>query len=111
MLVDAFDPDSQDPSVADFVTAWKTRTGAVPGVIEAIGYDTGRLMASAVAAGSGIDGLRTAQVVGPVAGTSGVGPDRQVTRRLRVLSLSEDGVIPMPPPEPVEPPAEGTAPQ
>lgn len=110
MLVDAFDADSQDPAVVDFVTAWKARTGAVPGVIEAIGYDTGRLVTSAVAAGGGLEGLRAAQVAAPVAGTSGVGADRQVTRRLRVLSLSEEGVVPMPPPEPSEPPAEGAAP-
>ncbi len=110
MLVDAFDADSQDPAVVDFVTAWKARTGAVPGVIEAIGYDTGRLVTSAVAAGGGVDGLRAALVTAPVAGTSSVGADRQVTRRLRVLSLSEEGVIPMPPPEPLEPPAEGTTP-
>ncbi len=114
IFVDAFDVDSQDPAVVDFVAAWRARGVGAPGLFAAIGMDVGLLVRDAVAEGGGLPGLRAARVDAPVAGTEGFSADRQALRRLRLLTLGPDGVGPLPPPAPVEPteaPAgSGTAP-
>jgi branched-chain amino acid transport system substrate-binding protein len=103
IFVDAFDADSQDPAVVDFVAAWRARGSGAPGLFAALGVDLGLLVRDAVAEGGGIAGLRAARVDAPVAGTEGFGADRQALRRLRLLTLGPDGVVPLPPPAPVEP--------
>lgn len=47
-----FDPESDDPAVREFVTAFEARHGREPGLFEAYGYDAVMTLAAALEAGS-----------------------------------------------------------
>lgn len=105
IFVDAFDPRVDSGPMADFLSAWRERGNGDPTVVEAVGYDTSRLVAAAVAA-NGKDpaaALHTVTLEMPVAGTIGFGPDNQLDRAWHLLTVTRDGVRPLQPPLPTEP--------
>ncbi|MES2639848.1 MAG: penicillin-binding protein activator [Myxococcota bacterium] len=103
IFVDAFDARVDDASTDSFVDAWRERGKGEPTVVEAAAYDTARLVAAIVAAGGDrTAALTSARLENPVAGTLGFGPDRQLTRTWRLLTVTREGVRPLQPPEPVD---------
>lgn len=105
IFVDAFDARKEDGAVVDFVRAWRERGGGDPTVVEAVGYDTARLVAEAVE-GAPADvaaALHAAKLEDPVAGTLGFGEDNQLDRDWCLLTVDREGVAPLQPPSPTEP--------
>ncbi|MDP2310368.1 MAG: penicillin-binding protein activator [Pseudomonadota bacterium] len=103
IFVDAFDARVDDASTDAFLSAWHERDKGEPTVVEAAAYDTARLVAAIVAAGGDrTAALQSARLTGPVAGTLGFGPDRQLARTWRLLTVTREGVRPLTPPEPVD---------
>lgn len=99
IFVDAFDARSKDPAVAAFLDAWEELGKGDATVVEAVGYDTTRLVAAAVAAGGDPGAaLRNARLPDPVAGTQAFGEDRQAARRWRLLTVTKEGIRPLQPP-------------
>jgi hypothetical protein len=105
MFVDAFLASSADPTVLDFLDAWRARGAGEPTVMDAVGYDLGRLARVVADGGGGLGGLRAARLEASVSGLEGFGADRQAQRHYRVLTIGEGGVSLLPPPGAVEPEA------
>ncbi len=102
IFVDAFDPRAA--TADDFRLAWKEHGKGDATVVEAVAYDTTRLLAAAVQAGGDpIAALQAARLEDPVAGTRSFGADRQVARDWRLLTVTREGIRPLAPPEPVVP--------
>jgi len=100
IFVDAYDAHADTGAANEFRTDWRALGKGDPSVIVAVGYDVGRLAAAAVAAGSGIDGLRSARLETPVAGTHGFLDNRQADRSWTLLTVTRDGVGLLQPPAP-----------
>lgn len=106
IFIDAFDARSQDLPVDNFLSAWRERGKGDPTVVEAVAYDTARLLAQAVASGGEpLAALYSARLADPVAGTIGFGADRQIQRAWRLLTVTKEGIRPLQPPLPTEPDA------
>ncbi len=104
IFVDAFDPRVDDAPTDTFLDAWKEKGKGDATVVEAVAYDTTRLLAQIVATGGDrAAALGAARLTNPVAGTTGFGPDRQLGRAWRLLTVTREGVGPLQPPEPAEP--------
>jgi ABC-type branched-subunit amino acid transport system substrate-binding protein len=97
IFIDAFDGRSQDAAVARFVETWQSRHKADPTVVEAVGFDTLRLAAAALATEgkSPATALAELEMSGSVAGTLGLGPDRQVRREWRMLTVLGGEIRPL----------------
>jgi hypothetical protein len=104
IFVDAYDAHADTGAANDFRTDWRALGKGEPSVIVAVGYDVGRLAAAAVAAGGGIDGLRSARLETPVAGTHGFLDTRQADRSWTLLTVTKEGVGLLQPPAPPTPP-------
>lgn len=107
IFVDAFLPT--DAGVQGFVDAYHSASGRDPMVLDAVVYDSARLLISAArTAGNDRARLRDllagAQIQGPVAGGFRFGPDREVERSLYVLTLTRAGIGLAPGPEDLVPP-------
>jgi branched-chain amino acid transport system substrate-binding protein len=105
IFVDAYDAHADTGAAEDFRADWRARGGGDPSVLEAVGFDVGRIVGAAVAAGGGLEGLRGARLTEPVAGTHGFDANRQADRTWTVLTVSRNGVSLLQPPEPTEPQA------
>jgi hypothetical protein len=106
IFIDAFDARAQDLPVDNFLSAWRERGKGDPTVVEAVAYDTARLLAQAVASGGEpLAALYSARLADPVAGTIGFGADRQIQRAWRLLTVTKEGIRPLQPPLPTEPDA------
>lgn len=107
IFVDAFDPRKEDGAVVDFVDAWRERGAGDPSVVEAVGYDTARLVAEAVESRPAdvAAALHAAKLDAPVAGTIGFGDDNQMDRDWSLLTVDREGISPLQPPSPTEPEA------
>ncbi|MFN7146691.1 MAG: ABC transporter substrate-binding protein, partial [Myxococcota bacterium] len=104
IFVDAFDPRVDDAPTDAFLDAWKERGKGDATVVEAVAYDTTRLLAKAVAAGGDPEeALAKARLDAAVAGTIGFGEDRQLAREWRLLTVTKEGVRPLQPPAPPPP--------
>ncbi|MFZ5478487.1 MAG: penicillin-binding protein activator [Myxococcota bacterium] len=112
IFVDAFDPRADGAATVGFVSAWKERAQSDPSVLEAVGYDTVRLVALAVEKSprDAAAGLHAVTLDGAVAGTRGFGDDGELERDWRLLTVTKDGIGPLQPPEP-PPVPEAQAPQ
>ena len=105
IFVDAFLSSSDDPATMSFVTHYTETLGRAPGVLDAIAWDATRLLGLAVAEGGDSreqvrDSLGAVSIDDPVAGGMAFGEDREVTRELRLLTVSrKDGIFPWTPPE------------
>lgn len=109
VFVDAFDPRSSDPAVREFVADYRQALGRGPGVIDAVTWDASRLLMAAVVAG-GPDReavrqeLTQARLSRPVSGGERFGDDREVARKLVVLTVDDERIRPWLPPEDELPP-------
>ena len=113
LFVDAFLASA--PESASFVSAWKDATGQPPIVLDAVVYDTARLVGMAARKGGGDraavrDALTEVTLDNPTAGGRSFGVNHEVHRRLLVLTVGRDAIEPAPPPEPLELPDDGTPP-
>ncbi|MDP2312453.1 MAG: penicillin-binding protein activator [Pseudomonadota bacterium] len=103
IFVDAFDARVDNAPVDTFLAAWKDLGKGDATVVEAAAYDTTRLVAAVVAAGGDRSAaLLSTRLADPVAGTLGFGPDRQIARDWRLLTVTREGVRPLAPPEPID---------
>ena len=101
IFVDAFDARVDSAEVDGFLSAWKDLGKGEPTVVEAVGYDTARLLAQVVGtSGDRATALATLRLADPVAGTVGFTPARQMSRTWRMLTVTREGVKPLSPPEP-----------
>lgn len=95
LFVDAFLPS--DPASATFVSGFESALGRKPMVVDALAYDSARLLAAA-AAEAGADrvamrsSLMSARIDGAVARGDHFGEDRDVARDLYVLTLGAQGI-------------------
>ncbi len=103
IFVDAFEVHSNAPGVQEFVSDHERALGRKPGVIDALTWDATRLLGTAVLAGGPDrkavrDELQAGHVNSPVAGGDHFGEDREVARRMQVLTISGDRIRPWKPP-------------
>lgn len=111
IFVDTFWSAAPDGAVRDFVATHTEDLGRAPGVVDALTYDALRLLQAAVVAGGPSreavrDELGEARLDAAVAGGQSFGDDREVERKLRVLTIKPDGIREWLPPE-LELPPEG----
>jgi ABC-type branched-subunit amino acid transport system substrate-binding protein len=108
IFLDAFDAGSEDVWVSEFVTAYREAAGGEPTLVEAVGYDTVRLLSAAVMVEEGdlLVALKKAELTSPVAGTRMVEEDREVGRSWRMLTITSSGIEPLPSWVPPPPPTE-----
>lgn len=109
VFVDAFLPTSNDPSVMDFTSAYQLAYTREPVMLDAVAYDTARVVAAAVQAGGPDrdairDQLFEVKLIGPVTGATGFGSDREIARTLEVLTVGRSGIERWQPPEAQMPP-------
>jgi ABC-type branched-subunit amino acid transport system substrate-binding protein len=110
-FVDAFLATRDDPAVKAFVEDYTAAFSRQPGVLDAMAHDATRLLAAGVIAGGTDrtavrDSLALALLPDAVAGGARFRPDREMDRKLLVLTIDENGIrewTPEPPPEPAEP--------
>ena len=97
IFVDAFDARAADPETRRFVERWRDdHRGADPTVVEAVAYDTMRLVQQAIVAGGDpLTALAQAQLELGVAGTHGFTADRRANRSWRLLTVTHDGIAPL----------------
>ncbi len=95
IFVDAFDPRANDPETRRFVERWKEEhDGNAPSVVEAVGYDTMRLVQKAIRTGGDpLRALAGATIELGVAGTVGFDAERRARRTWRVLSVNSGGIV------------------
>jgi ABC-type branched-subunit amino acid transport system substrate-binding protein len=98
IFVDAFNPHLEDVVISDFVTSYKEKTGATPTLVEAVGYDTVRLVSSAVKDDEpDLEvALKAVQLADPIAGTQQVTNTREISRSYRMLTVEHGGIEPLP---------------
>jgi branched-chain amino acid transport system substrate-binding protein len=111
IFVDAFLPTHSSANADGFATAYREAYGREPMVIDAVAYDATRLLASAVGAEKlDRDKIRsellTVQLKDPITGGTGFGADRQIERKLLVLTVANGRVATWQSPEDALP-AEG----
>jgi ABC-type branched-subunit amino acid transport system substrate-binding protein len=104
IFVDAFAPQSDLPGVQQFVQDHDSSLGRKPGVIDALAWDATRLLGAAVTAGGDDRGavrdeLLQARISGPLTGGDRFGSDREVDRKLVVLTIRGGGIRIWHPPE------------
>ncbi len=110
IFVDAFLPDRNDVAVETFMRDYEDALRRQPGVVDALAWDATRLLQTAVVAGGPDrvairDELSKAVIRDPIAGGSRFGDDREVARKLLILTISGDRIRRWTPPE--EPPPDG----
>ena len=113
IFVDAFVPDPTDLAVETFLRDYRAALSRTPGVIDALAWDATRLVEAAVVAGGPDrvairDELAKAVIRDPVAGGRRFGDDREVARKLLVLTVQGDEIRrweapPPPPPDQFQP--------
>lgn len=98
IFVDAFDPASSDPVVQSFISNYQNKTQAMPTLVEAVAYDTLRLVGQAIATPESdlTVALRAITLTEAVAGTIRMGEDRQIQRSWRILTVDSTGIVPLP---------------
>ena len=103
IFIDAFYEDVDDPVVGGFIDAYKGKVGAMPTLVEAVGYDSVKLAAAAAGRAELPDeALRLVQLKQPITGMLTMGADRQWSRSWRLLTITSGGIEPLPvwaPPE------------
>ena len=96
IFVDAFDARSAEPATVSFVTAWSDRGTGAPSSVEAIGYDTLRIVQVAQARGGDLAAaLAQARLADPVSGLRGFLANRDADREWRLLTVTRDGIAPL----------------
>jgi len=73
-------------------------------VLDAVAYDTTRIVVAAVQAGGDDrdvirDQLSQVELIGPVTGATGFNAERTVDRSLLILTVGDQGIVPWQPPE------------
>ena len=97
IFVDAFLPNHASANADGFATAYREAYGRDAMVIDAVAYDATRLLAGVIAVEK-LDRekirseLLTARLKDPVAGGAGFGADRQIERKLLVLTVANGRV-------------------
>jgi len=116
LFVDAFLPSHADEGVQAFVSTYQETFERSPSVIDAVTYDTVRILGKAIATGADTRGLvrdavRTTIIEGPAANGDHFGEDREMARDLLVLTISEEeGIVEWQAPEEEIPETEITTP-
>lgn len=115
ILVDAFDPDSADPGVSSFMERFRGRLDGAPGVVDAMTWDSARIVA--LAASSGItdrasmrEALVRVVLPDPAAGGGKFGPERELDRTFVVLQVGKTSIGPAVDPATLPPPTDGPVP-
>lgn len=103
IFVDAFAPRSSAPGVREFVSDHTSALHRPPSVIDALAWDSVRMLSQAVIAGGPDrkavrDELVRAKLPTPVAGGSRFGEDREVDRKLLILTIDGDNIREWTPP-------------
>lgn len=95
LFVDAFDPRGMDSATQRFVNGWHGRSDAAPTTVEAVGYDTIRLVMGALGATdrSVPAALTSTPLADPVAGTSLPTATRSLGRTWTLFSVEGDQVV------------------
>lgn len=93
IFVDAFSIHDDAPGAQSFVTVYEDAHGRAPGVVDALAYDTARLLSlAATLAGPDREALRRAlsdvSLSDPAAGGRRFGPNREIERNMVVLTIS-----------------------
>jgi ABC-type branched-subunit amino acid transport system substrate-binding protein len=97
IFIDAFYEDVDDPMIGGFIDAYQAKIGSPPTLVEAVGYDSVRLVAAAAGREELPDeAIRKAQVSQSLTGLREVGEDRQWGRSWRLLTISASGIEPLP---------------
>jgi ABC-type branched-subunit amino acid transport system substrate-binding protein len=105
IFVDAFDVRAADPLTLSFVEAWTARSQGPPTVVEAVGYDTMLLVTAALERqGDATSAVRDATLPQSLTGIERFDAGRDVVRRWRLLTVTREGIAPLDPPAPTEPP-------
>ncbi len=95
IFVDAFDPRSA-AGASDFAARFEASTGAPPTTLEAVAYDTVRVLDRAVDLQGELSlALIAAELADPVSGMTGFAADRAAERTWRVLTVTPDGIVPI----------------
>lgn len=99
-FTDAFVPGASEGAMADFTDAFADAHSRKPGVMEAIGYDTGRLVVVAARTdpASRADwraALAGAALTGGVSGATGFGADRELSRKVTVFVIRGGQMVPV----------------
>lgn len=104
MFVDAFLPDQGSPAVTAFVATYQGSFDREPVLLDAVAYDTARVVAAAVMAGGEDrdeirDQLGKVRLIDPVTGARGFGAGREIDRDLLVLRIGAERISLWQPPE------------
>jgi ABC-type branched-subunit amino acid transport system substrate-binding protein len=104
IFVDAFWSRSEDAAVVDFVSDYQASFGRKPGIIDAVTYDTTRLLSLAVKSNtrsrsSLLEALGEAWLPDPVSTGSTFGADRQIRRSPQLMTITTSGIRPWSRPE------------
>jgi ABC-type branched-subunit amino acid transport system substrate-binding protein len=104
IFVDAFWSRSADAAVVDFVSDYEASFGRKPGIIDAVTYDTTRLLSLAVKSNtrsrsSLLDALSEAWLPDPVSTGNTFGADRQIRRSPQLMTITTSGIRPWSRPE------------
>ncbi len=97
IFVDAFHASSYAPAVQQFVTLFEDTFSHPPEVTDALAWDALRLLSPAVQKGrADREAIRTAltkvRITGPIAGGTRFGRDREVERKLQILTVKPQGI-------------------
>jgi ABC-type branched-subunit amino acid transport system substrate-binding protein len=115
LFVDAFSTTRADPAVEAFVSRFSAEVGQDPGVLEAIVYDLGKIVAVATRTSPPSREAFRASLAGvglsqPVAGGGSFGPTREVHRELIVFTIDTEGIVEVQPDPTLLPPGDAPLP-
>lgn len=116
IFVDAFLATGGSPAVTAFVSTYESSFDRAPVMLDAVAYDTARIVAAAVQAGGEDrdeirDQLSQVELIGPVTGARGFDGGRKVDRDLLVLTVGSDAIEVWQPPEAAQAPEGITPPE
>ncbi len=108
IFTDSFVVD--DTASQAFSSAYEAEVGKAPTPLEAVTADAGRLLAATLKTrpetrAAFREALAGLQVEGAITGATGFGPDHEARRRIRVLAIEGDSILPLDTPQVTEGPA------
>ena len=80
-----YSPQSKDPRVVRFVTAYKAKFGAVPDALAAVGYDAARIMIDAIKRSGGTDRNKIREAIATTKNYPGVTGDITIDKNRNAI--------------------------
>jgi hypothetical protein len=116
-FVDAFTSfGDENEATLQFVADFSEQNQRTPVLFEALAFEVGRILRDAIATAPSNrtemrEALSASQLSQPIAGGGSFSENGEVSRTMRVLTITDEGLVPWVDPEVIEPPSGAVSPE